>query len=91
MEKIWMDTEELRNLEGLRDLKRVNYADGRLTFDCLELVSRGSVCHCRKEKRLTHSKGGTMGLVTVLTGRTAVVCHGCDLFRTEDPATILVK
>jgi len=78
---IWDDKEELDKLEEQRTLKRLT---DRLTFDCLNTVSKGDRVYCSKGRRLGQSRAGSLALITVLRGISSGSCRDCENFTTEE-------
>jgi len=53
----------------------------RLTYDCMNAIVVGQNVVCRKKHKLSFTKG--LGLLSVLRGRTSLICQTCKDYDEE--------
>ena len=63
-------------LERIRDLQRERI--GRVSFDCFNLKERGDRCYCAKGHLVFGERHPS--LLSILKGRTALICKTCKDF-----------
>lgn len=66
-------------LEAMREKARARHY--RITYDCFSAVVNKDKVTCKKGHRLER---GSMGLLSVLRGRTSKVCQTCPYYDGDD-------
>jgi len=56
----------------------------RIIYDCLNATVDGDKVKCNKGNRLGRAPDGSMGLISALTGRTALVCQDCKNYDADE-------
>ena len=79
------------NLAKLRIAAR---AKRRITYDCLNAIVQYYPTHCVKCKmghRIGRGADGSMGLVSALAGRSALVCQNCKDYDADEVKVKIIQ
>jgi len=62
----------------------------RIVYDCLNAIVDGDRVKCKKGNIIGRGADGSIGLISVLAGRTALVCQDCKDYDADEVTAKIV-